>query len=616
MWLTSARRDTLSGRRVPSGLPWLDPLIRAASSACHSAGCGREDGIESTVALGLQALICADPVIAASAVRRWLTGQTGKGPAQDLGKAHEALVGAVLFDACGHLWDDDLRREWGEALCARAASFFTVSSANPHHIANNWWAVTHSGLYFAAAALCSAGRGSHLIAGRSVDEIEEWAWLRLDAFLGHFGDQGAYHEGLGYQDYTCSYLLPAVLLRRARSGSDPLDAFPALRRMAALLFCTGIEGPRLDDASEKRMGWGRQLSWNDAGLGWSEGAVPLLAIACADVRQRPALLALWNRLSGHERPDAQVVTRFAALFFQAAFYPDTVTPDTSDGALPHVVCDRKQGLWIARNRYRDSRDAVVGAYARVSHPGGHSQKDAGSIRFSALGWDWVLGGGQARPEAQWQSVVTSSDADAKSAGGALLWQSDSVCAMDLRRAHAGYSERYVALHPESPVALALLDLIDDHRHDRDWIWNLTFSPEHTLTVHDDRSGFALAAPDGATLAVRFLGTRPVAIACVHSPASSRTYASGKRVDYPGRPCIQARFPRVNPLNIYAMLTVSAPGSPVPAPRLTVGTGVAWGDAEWERPFGLALPHASSPGSMRTQCPFPGMAAAGYEGDAR
>lgn len=612
MWLTPERRSMLARTGIPSGRAWTAPLVAAASSASADCAVRRDEGPDAAAAMGVQAWFAADGAIAAGAVRRWVSGRQARGPVQDLGKAHDALAGAVLFDACGQLWDAAVAREWGEALCTQAASFFVISSANPHHVVNNWWAVTHAALYTAAAALNSAGFGSRQIEGRSIGEIEEWAWLRLDAFLGHFGDAGACHEGLGYQDYTCAYLLPAVLLRRARCAADPLDAFPSLRRMAATLFASGIEGPKLDDASGRRSGWGRQLSWNDAGLGWSESAVPLLAITCADDRQQPALLALWHRLSGSGRPDRQVVTRFAALFFQAAFHPD-VDPAGDPGALlPRVVCDHKQGLWIARNRYQDSQDAVAGAYARTCHPGGHSHNDAGAVRFSALGWDWVLGGGQARPQATWQSVVTSSDPEAKPGCGALLWQSGTTCAIDLRKVHHGYSERYVSLRAGSPVALAILDLIDDHRDDRDWFWNLTVSPEHVLSIDDDLSGFLLAAPDSATLAVRFLGTLPLALSCVTSPASSRTYANGERVDYPGRPCIQARFARLKPLNIYAVLTASPPGAPAPVATLAAGTAIAWGHTRWARPFGLALAQGLLPGSIRTQCRSPGLPAASHE----
>lgn len=606
LWLTEERRALLAGRHSPSGQPWLDSLLEAALSPGESGSRGNEDGPDGVVALGLRAWFQSDSGMAEDAARRWIDGQRKQEQAQDLGKAHVALAGAVLFDACAPLWSAAVLRQWGEALCDRAASLFSISPANPHAIANNWWAVTHSGLYVAAAALNAAGFGDRPVAGRTVGEVEEWAWQRLDAFLGQIGEAGAFHEGLGYQDYACAYLLPAVLLRRNRSTIDPLECFPGLRRMAELIFCSGMEGPKLDDATGTRTGWGRQLSWNDAGLGWSENAVPLLALLCADAQQQPALLAMWNRLSGYERPCRTVVRRFGALFFQAAYYPDGMHPEDPEAVLPHVICDRKQGLWMARNRYQDSLDAVAGAYARASHPGGHSQNDAGSIRFSALGWDWVLGGGQARPAAEWQSVVTSSDPEPEPGCGAVLWQAGTVFAMDLRKVHVGYSERYVSLYAQGPVALGVLDLVDDHRDDRDWIWNLTFSPEHKLTIPPDHSGFLLTAPDATTLAVHFLGTRPLSLSCVVSPASSRTYSNGRRVDYPGRPCVKAFFPRVKPLNIYAVLTASPPGHPAPAPRLVGGTGIAWGDDIWERPFGLALASELAPGSIRTQCPFPGV----------
>lgn len=609
LWLTSERRQALHSalHSVPKPA-WLALVLRdpETPTAIHDPAYSAQDG---AVALALHAWLQNDPALASRALTDWRTGLSNLPAIQDLGKAHLALSSAVLFDLNHHLWAPAEAEDWRTSSLSLTAAFFHLSSGNPHAIGNNWWAVTHSGLYCLAAALHASGCADTLpLAARTIPEIEEWAWSRLDAFLSHFGDGGAYHEGLGYQDYTCAYLLPAALLREHRNGENLADRFPGLTYMATLLFASGLEGHSYDDTTGALCGWGRQLSWNDAGLGWPVTAVPLLALRWAPPDQLASLLALWNRLSGHHSP-GPAPHRFGSLFFQLAFYPATLPgAPASPPALSHL--DRKQGLWLSRDAYAGPADAVLGAYARCHHPGGHAQNDAGSVRFSALGWDWILGGGQARPEATWQSVVVSSCPPTKNGTGAILHATDRVFGMELRAVHGAYGERYVALHPATgegaPLAVAMLDLIDDHRTDRDWFWRLTTSPQHTFTPAIDGLGFTLVAPDGATLEARFLGAPPAAVFLESTPGSSRTFANGTTKNYLPRPCVVASFARSARLAIYVVLTARPPAITAPAPVLIpdAGLSVAWDDATWDRPFGLVFPACIALSRLRGQSPHP------------
>ena len=593
LWLSGSRRAKLLSENVTS--PGCLPMLAGQAPAIDAWQ-------EYAMQLALEGLLKNDSRLAHEAAAVWSAGHDKFSASEpDLGKAHGGLSAAVIFDAAGGLWDGKTLAAWQRGVAALVRSFYSISSGNPHAIGNNWWAVTHSGLYCAVAALRASGADEETLKDiRLLAEIEEWAWRRLDAFLGHFGDAGAYHEGLGYQEYTCSYLVPAALLREARTGVNLGAKFPGLRRMAEMAICSAIEGPCLDDISGRRGGWGRQLSWNDAGLGWPHSAVALMAIQWADEKVRGALVKQWIRLGGFDRPEAHSLATYGAGFFYAVYYPEDIT---SGGELPLRICDRKQGLWFARNGYEGKDDAVLGAYARCAHPGGHTQYDAGSFRFSALGWDWVLGGGQARPEAQWQSVVTSTDPPPPEAPcGAVLWETENVFGIELRGVHQSYSERYLAFHAGPPVAVAVLDLIDDHRDDRDWTWNLTFSPELQWTPRDD--GFVLKALDGAALEVKFLGTQPEAICLEASVPTTRTFANGETRSYISRPSARARFPRIKPLNIYAILTAHAPGESIAPAVPAGGLDIAWDGLAWNRPFGMAMPNGALPGPIRTQCPFP------------
>lgn len=601
LWLDTPRRArTLEAHRAAE--TWIAPLA-ATAAGCADAGDPAGAEPAAIVRLALDAFLNADPRRAAAAPECWCEAARAGLVSEDLHKAHVALVGSAMTDCLLDIWTDAQRMLVIRSMRELMGSLFDVSPGNPHAVGNNWWAVTHSGIFCLAAALDVLGH-KEPIRSRTPLEIEEWSWGRLRAFLRHFGPAGAFHEGLGYMGYTCANLLPAVHLRMARSGEDVVSACPGLAHMASLIFCAAIEGRELSDESNSRGGWGRMLSWNDAGLGWLAGSAPLLAICLAPQETRKSLRSRWDRLAGHLRPDGFVDEFSAALFFHTVFYPDAVGRVASPASLQ--ICDPLHGMWIARNKCEDQSDAVAGAYARAFHAGGHAQHDAGSLRFSALGWDWILGGGQARGEAIWQSRLVPSDHDdkARAGCGAVVWApsggDEKVFGMDLRSVHSAYSERYVALKSGRSAFLAVLDIVDDHQDGRHWDWCMTFSPEFTCAMYDNR--FSLTAPDGAVLEGAFLLDAPVKMELREIPASHRRFSNGQLRNYPGRPFLVARFSGPS-VNVFTAVRVAS-GKAGPIHLASPGRFDLVADADvWERPFGKAIP-AGFTGRLSGFCKTP------------
>ena len=299
------------------------------------------------------------------------------------------------------------------------------------------------------------------------------------------------------------------------------------------------------------------------------------------------------------------------MFFTLFYYPYEVQAVKATGMLPHHLTDTRQGISIFRDRYCGANDAILGCYARSSFAGGHAQDDAGSIRLMALGHDWIMGGGQARGQAEHQSVVTPADGKRRQPFGlgSVIWdevtEAGGVFGMDLRRPSIGYAERYVAVNfggaSGSPVVLGLLDQVDDHLG-RDWLWNMTFEPGLKLRIHDDRCGFGLVAADGASLVARFLGARPVSIERKTTPDSKRTFQSGTTKVYPGRPYVQARFANQEHLGIYVVMAIQK-GEP-PCIKVVEGLSVKVGGWNWSRPFGAAIPASFRPGQSPGLCRCP------------
>jgi hypothetical protein len=310
---------------------------------------------------------------------------------------------------------------------------------------------------------------------------------------------------------------------------------------------------------------------------------------------------MYDHLNGIHA-DRSFAPTWGGWFFALLYYPYDAPATDPNGILPTHLTDTRQGLSIRRNRYRDGADAILGCYARTTHVGGHAHDDAGSVRFMALGHDWIMGGGQARPEGQYQSIVTSADGSrAKPFGlGAVIWDTPTVFGMDLRKPSIGYAERYVAVDFAGDVTrLALLDVLDDHL-DRDWIWNLTFA--RGLEWAPFTGGFRLLADDGANLIAHFLGTQPAEVGLHAAPDSSRTYQNGTTRRYPGRPTLSARFAHAPQLSIYVVLSVQR--GDAPAIRLLEGLDVEIAGRAWRRPFGAAIPAAFRLDTGGTLCRWP------------
>ena len=283
--------------------------------------------------------------------------------------------------------------------------------------------------------------------------------------------------------------------------------------------------------------------------------------------------------------------------------------------MPKHVSDPRQGLIIARDRYQDQDDALLGVYARATHVGGHSQKDAGSVRLLAMNYDWIIGGGQARPKPEWQSSVCAAEDEwrAKSQNtGLIMWdrsdQQGACVAMDLRKNAICYHERYVATRwatEHSPLVLARFDLLE-HQPDRQWWWTQMFAPQLACELVAD--GFDLRADDGTNMQVRFIGHQPDDMVLETTPDSTRTYASGGTVTYPGRPYVRAVFGGGRTLqHIYAVATVQrgdAPAIALDNGQNEHGIGLAIGESAWERPFGAAVPVDFALGQSRNLCQFP------------
>lgn len=474
-------------------------------------------------------------------------------PKENLGQALWAKIGAMIYDCLEDGITDSQKHRLQAVQRELINALLTVSHDNPHVVTNNWWGITHAGIVLAALCLPPSTDRDHILT---------FASHRLRAFLHHFGPACVYHEGLGYQDYTLSQVLPALYAMEAQQLFSFAQDFPQSKRLAHSLLLASADIPALQNQPGKTSRHGGYLSWNDAGHEWPGSNVAGLSIHLSD--QAPALWSWFLKLAGPDSPGQDFAPGRGGLYYNAMLYPYGQTV-AAPSELPTYALDTRQGMLLYRNQWRNADDLVIGIYARSTHVGGHSQDDAGSIRVIGMGYDWILGGGQNRPQAEWQSVAVPRGTDEKKRTecGAILYEeinpSFFTLGLELRRARGAYCERYVSFfnapNDQLAGALLMLDHIDEHR-DLPWSFHLTLSPQHRIQKHEN--GITLVAPDNSCMHLHFF-TPPDDVTITGLPDAARTFSSGRNESYLRFPVLNAHYNPRKHRSIYTLITFSKTG---------------------------------------------------------
>lgn len=578
----------------PTALAVRDTLRRRAASGSETAS-GRDAPPSAGIDQALDRLCFAwleeDTVLSESA-RADLCAELDAGPPSDLGKAARALAAVQAWDYGYDLWGSGERKAFADRLEAIARSFLDVTPGNPHVVVNNWWMLTHGGCLLAAmGADGEQGQGGPI----DLADLKAWALERFKAFCALFGNAGLYHEGSGYIGYTLSMLMPALVAVRRHLDPGILDEFPQLRRSLPGIL-TGTVAAWNTEAGQEKPSFGTSLQWNDAGRGTLPLNPFIPAIHVAPGAWQGALRTLFDRITGIEG-GREWESRYSGMGLLVALYPFSIPPADPQSILPRHVWDHRQGLGLWRSEWGDGSESVLGWYARSTHPGGHSQDDAASVRLISLGRTWICGGGQARGRSEWQSVFTHAHPEDRPKPAPLahifcsrVRDTHGVVGIDTRKSLSAYSERYLAWNTRLglPLTLALLDLLDDHRDPPlSWQWNLSFPRELAYAVHGDGAGFSLTDPERGTLEGRFLIDKPAELNIREMPGSSRTFANGTTVDYPGDRFVHAAYPDQAMARILVALTI-VPTDQESPPLAFSENAIHVGDTAWERPFAPAV----------------------------
>ncbi len=215
-------------------------------------------------------------------------------------------------------------------------------------------------------------------------------------YLASLGDHGWPREGFNQLRIPLSQGLGAFLVAwRRNHGEDLLAASPA--RHWPALYATLLIPPaapgRVPDLPF--FGLAPSIDGRVPGPRWMEGPLAggdtSLLLVLADAGSRAALEWSYRRCFGPDGDGSLDIVKPSDAIFALEGSSAIDTPVQPESLLPHVWADSTQGIYVFRNHWTGSDDAVAAISANARPARGLATfGDAGSFRLLALGGRWAV----------------------------------------------------------------------------------------------------------------------------------------------------------------------------------------------------------------------------------
>lgn len=467
------------------------------------------------------------------------------------------LALSFAYDACFDAWDAAARREVAGLLVQITHTLATFD--RPDAVQNN-----HQGITQGTRALCDLAVATE-VAGVQADY--ESGKSKLFDYLSYYGDQGWYHEGFGYLTYASTFWAPALLAMDNVTGAKLFEGrFANMARVPHTYYTTAVTRPVQDDDGVNR--FGTKLSWNDD-LKSIDGVGMNLMFGYAPRQELGALRFSWERLIG-QQGNQSFGRGTGGLVWGILYYPSATPEQEPNSIWPRTVVDTRQGAALFRNTFHGADDIVLGVYAKqfgFSHI--HAANDAGSWRLLGLDGGWSVGGGEAKKNAAYQSVVVmrspnvppigvpldmplpagyqdpveGTQGTGKLTGFAVRGDGSGSVVMDLTaNMRIPVASRAVAVDYSglsgAPAVVAFRDRYEAAQ-EQAWDWTMCIENTDSVQLEPARNGFTVTAPTGATLVVRFAPGAKLEFAVMHGPPTDRGFESGRQTEYAGATYVRA-----------------------------------------------------------------------------
>lgn len=283
-------------------------------------------------------------------------------PKDDLSLGETAHAMAIGFDWLRNYLSTEQQTTLSNAIVQKALDPASVQYSNPTtsqwvRVEGNWNVVVNSGVSLAALAVRD-------FAPALSERILASARESIQSGLRAYSPDGSYFEGLTYWNYSTTYLVTLVAALRSAGATDwGLLDVPGIRQ--TFQAPTQMLGPS-----------GRSFAYGDS---WSTESFtePLLGLAA--LTRDPK--AMRQAVVGYGRSSADAVSARSLIWYLQA-------SDLEGPAAPLDYSFPDTGIFAARSAWDDSRASFLAFKASGQTANGHTDIDAGTFVYDALGVRW------------------------------------------------------------------------------------------------------------------------------------------------------------------------------------------------------------------------------------
>jgi hypothetical protein len=369
----------------------LDSMIekpgQGSSTGQLAAAYGIRHVLNNDASAGSMALVYAETAAAALQTQ-----------ARDMSKAvlqnsSELAALAITYDLCAVDWPIERRTALGQILLEQSSRMLALGSEKGR---------TRLASHEIAVASAAGGLASLALSVEAGASPESAAYARSARqivlhYLEENGDHGWLREGFGALRESLSYGMGTFLLAWRKTQGEDLVT-PGCARWWAPLYATLMlprDGGGIPDCDLPWFGLPSKTDSSAPGKRWGKtgglGGDCSLLLCLSDAASGASLQWTFERCFGLAGDKSfNIAKPTDALFALLALHRGETSINPA-AYLGRIWNDRREGIFIFRNRWAGKDDSVAG-FAVNQRPlrGIHSPADAGSYRLLALGGRWAV----------------------------------------------------------------------------------------------------------------------------------------------------------------------------------------------------------------------------------
>jgi hypothetical protein len=466
----------------------------------------------------------------------------------------------TAYDFCYDQWPEPLRKEVAASLLRTAFSMQSTMGFEANYaLESNWMGVRYAAIMYALMVTDDKGKTQGKRAEADMLEWDVRERLR-DHIKANMNPNGWSGESLGYHYYSWSFIAPALMAyeHNVIGKNKAIDMLAPSCRNAMAAHATVVAYIKGVDSFKAA-----KPDFSDDNVGVRPEFF-LQALRLYPKEQVPYIKWMVEKMGYPETEEA--------LFFAAAWIPDSIfSENPAQAGWLHAV-EEAQGAIAFRNRFQDEQDIVAAFTTTAKRIRAHQSGDNLSFRMLGLDNIWVVGGGRTGLRAGQPTVfptdtVSLTQSYKSGAIGQLLrygfheqgggFAVGKGSCMDVEN-----HQRYFGADYDASTGAAAVFVVRDVSSNGK-IWRLT-TPEWNK-VSLIKNGFVLTAPNGATMQVQVVGSKiPVQVRTSKVKYNGTTAENASGIPYKGK-----RYPFITAVDIpmdasvTVVMSLQPAGSPHP-----------------------------------------------------